>query len=284
MKFDQFLGTQLQDVISVYKSFFKKTFNVTIILSLVCLLFIAVLHIYTGYNAESGGKISLLSYIWFQFSTADGYRPVDMSKSVLLFVVSFFSIALSRKIYRDKENINVSMGSFFDEMKPNDFAGLFLALVACLVVDYVIYQVNSLALNNIRNTRIGEWVYYLLHFLRIYVPLFIFAFTSRLALSGNKSVYMLKEWLFLLVSFWILNTLAYEFSLFVKSHVLQLLLAPVPVEMQFFIESTLSLPLIAVLFLGYHSVITNSGLILQSNEAAEQLFNEETAAIVQQEN
>ena len=283
MKFDQFLGKQLQDVITVYKSFFKKTFNITIILSLVCLLFIAVLHIYTGYN-ESGGKISLLSYIWFQFSTADGYKPVDMSKSVLLFVISFFSIALSRKIYRDKENINVSMGSFFDEMKPNDFVSLFLALVACLVVDYVVYQVNSFALSNIRNAHIGEWVYYILHFLRVYAPLFIFAYTSRVALSSNKSVYKVKEWLFLLVSFWILNTLAYEFSLFIKSHVLQLLLAPVPVEMLFFVESALSLPLIAVLFLGYHSVITNSGLILQSDEAAEQLFNEETAASVQPEN
>ena len=283
MKLDQFLGKQLQDIIVVYKTFFKKTFNVTIILSLVCLLFIAVLHIYIGYNSESGGKISLLSYIWFQFSTSDGYKPVDMSKSVLLFVFTFFSIALSRKIYRDKENINVSLGSFFDEMKPNDFVSLFLALVACLVVDYVVYQMNSFAMNNIRNARIGEWVYYQLHFLRIYVPLFIFAFTSRLALSSNKSVYKLKEWLLLLVSFWILNVLAYEFSLFVKSHVLQLLLAPVPVEMQFFVESALSLPLIATLFLGYHSVITNSDLILQSDEAAEQLFNEETAASVQPE-
>jgi hypothetical protein len=283
MKLDQFLGRQLQDLIIVYKTLFRKTFGVTVILSFVCLLLIAVLHIYTGYNAESGGKISLLSYLWFQFSTSDGYKLVDMSKSVLLFVISFFSIALSRKIYRDKENINAGIGSFFDEMKPNDFVSLLLALVACLVVDYLVYQVNSYALSNIRNARIGEWVYYQLHFLRIYVPLLIFSFTSRLALSSNKSLFKLKECLFLLVSFWILNTLAYEFSLFVKSHVLQLLLAPVPVGMQLLVESALSLPLIAVLFLGYHSVITNSGLILQSDEAAEQLFNEEMVTSVQPE-
>jgi len=44
-----------------------------------------------------------------------------------------------------------------------------------------------------------------------------------------------------------------------------LLLAPFPDDNFFFIESILAIPLIAVLFLGYHSVITNSMGILQND-------------------
>jgi len=281
MKFDQFLEKQLQDILFVYKALFKKTFSVTIILSFVCLLFIAALHIASEPGSgAAGSKISLLSYIWYRYSTVNSYELVDMSKSVLLFVTSFFSIAISRKLIRNKENLHVKLGSFFDEMQPGDFGFLLLALLACLVVDYILYQLNTSAMANIRNQLLGQWVYYQLHFLRVYFPLFIFSYVSRLTLTNNKTAITLKECLYLLISFWLINEVAFDFTLFVRAHVFQLVLIPVPVESQFFVESVLAIPLIAVLFLGYHSVMTNAVLILQHDTGPELFCNEETASSV----
>jgi hypothetical protein len=154
------------------------------------------------------------------------------------------------------------VGSFFDEIKPKDIGYLFMALIACLVIDYLLYQLGTYAVA-VHNNAIGQWVYYQVHFLRIFLPLLLFSFTSRLALTNNKFTVTVKECLFALIALWIFNELAYEFSLFIRSHVLFLLLAPFPNDKYFFVESILSIPLIALLFLGYHSVITNSMLILQ---------------------
>jgi hypothetical protein len=68
----------------------------------------------------------------------------------------------------------------------------------------------------------------------------------------------------LLAALWLFNEMAYEFAIFVRGHIFGLVMAPFPAATLFFVESMLELPLIAVLFLGYHSAITNSVLILQS--------------------
>jgi hypothetical protein len=280
MKLDQFLGKQLQDVLTVYKTLFKKTFGITIILSFLCLLFIAALHIYCADAENTGAKTSLLSYLWYRYSSANSYNLVDMSKSVFLFVISFFSIAISRKLIRDKENMNVKLGSFFDEMRPTDFGFLLMALIACLVIDYLLHQLGTLALANILNQPFGQWVYYQLYYLRIYLPLFIFSYTSRLALTNSRSVFTLKECLFLFISFWLINEVAFEFTLFMRGHVFQLLLIPVPEESKFFVESVFALPLIAVLFLGYHCAMTNAVLIFQSNAESDLFSEKETAGSI----
>jgi hypothetical protein len=73
--------------------------------------------------------------------------------------------------------------------------------------------------------------------------------------------------------------MAYEFAVFVRSHIFLLIMAPFPAGTLFFVESMLELPLIAVLFLGYHSAMTNSALILQSTtEFDEFLTTTETLA------
>jgi hypothetical protein len=264
MPLDQFLKKQLLDLISVYQTLFKKTFGITVLLSFLGLLFITTIHIYSGSGTDTtGNNMSVLNYLWYRYSTANSYSLIDMSKSVLLFVISFFSIALSRKVARDKDALSMQLGSFFDVLKPKDVGYLFMALVACLVIDYLLYQLGTYAVAGIHNNVIGQWVYYQVHFLRIFLPLLLFSFISRLALTNSKFTLTVKECLFALIALWIFNELAYEFSLFIRSHVLFLLLAPFPNDKYFFVESILSIPLIALLFLGYHSVITNSMLILQ---------------------
>ena len=259
MSFDLFLEKQLQDFVTVYKTLFKKTFGVTIILSFLCLLFILALHLYGGPEVAPGKSLS--SYIWYRFSVSAGYQFVDMSKSILLFVISFFSIALSRKVIRDGENLNVQFGSFFDEMKPGDFGFLFLALVGCLVIDYLLCQVDTYVYTSMSNKAFSPWIFSQTHFLRIYLPLLLFSYVNKLALTKNKSFFTLKKCLFLLTALWLFNEMAYEFALFVRGHIFALVMAPFPAGTLFFVESMLELPLIAVLFLGYHSAITNAALI-----------------------
>jgi hypothetical protein len=266
MTLGQFLKKQLPDVVSVYQALFKKTFGITVLLSFVCLLVIAAIHISTGAEAEPIGKMSMLNYLWYRYSTANSYSLIDMSKSVYLFIICFFSIALTRKALNDKDAGSIPTGSFFNEIKPTDLGFLFGALAACLVVDYLLYQLGSYAVPNIHNYSAGQWVNLMVHFLRIFLPLLLFAFASRLALTNGKLGLTVNECLFILISLWIFNELAYEFSIFVRSHILLLILAPFPDDKYFFVESILTIPLIAVLFLGYHSVITNSMGILQSEK------------------
>ncbi|HEY8897998.1 MAG TPA: hypothetical protein VIM79_24400 [Niastella sp.] len=261
-----FLKKQLSDVVSVYQALFKKTFGITVLLSFVFLLIIAAIHISTGPEAEPAGKMSVLNYLWYRYSTANAYNLVDMSKSVLLFIICFFSIALTRKVRSDKDAPEIQIGSFFNEIKPADLGFLFGALAACLVIDYLLYQLDSYAVANIRNYALIQWVHLMVHFLRIFLPLLLFSFAGRLALTNGKLGLRVKECLFLLISLWIFNELAYEFSLFVRSHILLLILAPFSEDKYFFVESILSIPLIAGLFLGYHSVMTNSVEIIQNEK------------------
>lgn len=266
MTLDQFLKKQLSDVVSVYQASFKKMFGITVLLSFVFLLIIAAIQISNRSDADLTGKMSTLNFLWYRYSTANSYKLIDMSKSVLLFIITFFSIALTRKAGSDKNAPGKPIGAFFDGIKPTDLGYLLGALAACLVIDYLLYQLDSLAVANIHNSVAGQWVSLMVHFLRIFLPLLLFSFTSRLALTNGKLGLTIKECLFLLISLWIFNELAYEFSLFIQSHIFLLLIAPFPPDKYNFVDSILAIPLIAGLFLGYHAAITNSMLILQNEK------------------
>lgn len=109
------------------------------------------------------------------------------------------------------------------------------------------------------------------------LPLFIFSYISRLALTNNRSAFTLKECLFLLISCWLINEVAFEFTLFIRSHIFHLIMIPVPGTSKFLLESILALPLLAVYFLGYHSATTNAVLIFK-HDAEPELFTEEQSA------
>lgn len=267
MTLDKFLGKQLECFVFVSKTLFKKTIGLTIILSFICLLFIAVLYIGSGFSSDTrDGEMGLLSYVWYRYSSDGAYKLVDLSKSVVLFVISFFSIALSRKIIRDKEHLNARLDSFFNEMQPRDLKYLLAALAACLVIDYGLHQLGVYLLANISDQFLAQLTYSLLHIPRIFIPLLIFSYAGRLVLRENISVLTLRECLFLLISLWLFNEAAYEFAFYIYDNVFRLILILVPDEKEFFVESILAIPLLVILFWGY-AAITTSVLISRNDES-----------------
>jgi hypothetical protein len=133
------------------------------------------------------------------------------------------------------------------------------------VVDYLLHQIRAFASSAIYNQSLNEWVYTQIHFLRIFIPLLLFTYSNRLILTGRNPGISIRECLFTLITLWMFNELAYEFYLFIKAHVFQLLLTSVPNGSKFFAASILELPILALLFLGYHSAITNSLIILKND-------------------
>jgi hypothetical protein len=109
------------------------------------------------------------------------------------------------------------------------------------------------------NSGAVKYISSLLFQLKIYVPLIMFslAITSLTGIKRSKLTF--KRVVKLFISLWIVNEFAYEVFLWVRNHIFNLLLIPVSTpERAFEIESFLSIPLIALFFLGYYSAMTTS--------------------------
>jgi hypothetical protein len=267
MTFTQYLKAQLTDFVDTYKKYYIKTNGVTIVFTLVTFVFIALLYHFSIFDKTSTKKnISLLSYFFVRYSVADTYSIVDMSKTVFIFFVSVFSISLVRQKGNKMETSNFNFSNFLKNIKGQDFGYLLSALLICTIVDYSLFKLDDLSARTHGGSPSDKWVHGILFLLRIYIPLIIFSITNYKMLTAHTSKLNFKNIVYLFVTLWLFNEFAYELSLFVRGHIFDLILLPFSEDQHYLIESFLGVVLVSFYFLGYHSAITNSIILLNEDK------------------
>ena len=96
----------------------------------------------------------------------------------------------------------------------------------------------------------------MLFLLRIYIPLLLFSLAINKLISNSQVRVTIRRLGLLFVSFWLFNEFAYEISIFVRSHILGLILIPFEGDNKYLFESFLGIPLVTFYFPGYYAAMT----------------------------
>ena len=117
MKLTDFLKKQFEDFIEVYNKFLFRTSGITLTLTLLCFIVIALLVRFSDFDPTVGKKqFSLLSYFFVRYSKGEVYSIVDLSKTVFIFFVSIFSLGLTRSNPNKEENTELKVGDFLKQI------------------------------------------------------------------------------------------------------------------------------------------------------------------------
>jgi hypothetical protein len=265
MKFSESLKRQFVDFVEVYRNYFGRTLAITFACSVLCIVSVAIFLRFSDFDLSNKTKqISLLSYFFRFYSRGDTYSLVDLTKSVFIFFVAIFSVSLIRiEITGDKRK-EISLGAFIKNITLKDFASLIGVLLVVSLIDFALVKISGLLSSDTTIVPSNRLFNGVLYELRVYIPLILFSLTIYALTTQQKVQLSLKRILVLLISLWVLNVIAYEFTAWIRAYVFGLILLPFSdTERFYFLESFLGIPLITIYFLGYYSAMTNA---LKRNE------------------
>ena len=266
MKFKQYLKAQLTDFVDAYHTYLFKTISITLIFTLCCFIVMALLVRFSNFDSSVTSKqVSLLSYLFFRYSKGDVYSIVDLSKTLLIFFVSVFSLGLSKMSIDKQLNTEWTVTNFLRKEGLNNILILTGVLIVCSVLDFLLFQTGRMMLEYLDNKELEKYLHGWLFLIRIYCPLMIFGLTTFRLNIQRKFKIGFTHFLFFLCSIWLFNEFVYEFGLLIRTQVFEFIMLPFSYDKQFIMESFLGMFLIAFFFIGYHSAMSTS-LCLIDNE------------------
>jgi hypothetical protein len=259
MKLNTFLKSQLEDFVNVYSKYFFRTMGITLILTLICFVVIALLEKFSDFDPSIKLKqISLLSYFFSRYSKGDTYSLIDLSKTVFIFFVSIFSLSLCRLSQDKKDNSELKILAFLKRIHYKDYFILIGILLISSLFDFLMFRIERISHLNVSNNELYYYIHGIIFLLRIYLPLILFGITIYRLIKGKAFKLTFRKLLFIFISLWLFNEFAFEFSLVIRNYVFGLILLPFKIENYFLFESILGIGLVAFYFLGYYSALTTS--------------------------
>lgn len=251
MQYSSFLKKQAIAFIDIYKSQFTKTIIPAFLWTILCFVVIQVLANYSHYDFITiKHPVSILSFFFNRFSSEEVYCIADNGKSVFLFFVSIFSIGL------------------LDKVTTKNLLYLLIAFAGCAILDFFFFRLNAQAHHATYNYNLSKWLGEIIFLFRLYVPLLLFAIVMRICISTQPI--NTKQVIFLLITVFFFNEVAYEVMLLVRTSIFELITTPLKSKQSFYwVESALSTILIASFFLGYHCAMT-APFILSAASAPEE--------------
>jgi len=271
MTITNYLKEQLTDFVDSYQKYFKKTFGIAVIFTVICFITAAFLLRFSNFDKSvTSRQVSLLSYFFHRYSKGDTYSIVDLIKSVFIFFVALYSIGLIRLTTNDTNNSEFSVGQFVQKLKLKDIGYLLGVLIFVSLLDVAMFKLDSYTIANTSNKGVeayfNDWIF---HF-RVYGPLILFALAIRVLTISEKTALTVKRIVLLYISIWLFNEFAYEISAWVRNHLFGIILAPFENTVYYYLfESILGIPLIAFYFLGYYSAMTTSLKLTEQEWAGE---------------
>lgn len=258
MRVSNFLKNQLIDFADVYRKLLLKTVWITTVLSIATLMSIALLE---KFSINGSNTIGLLNFL-FTRHRYDTYNLVDLSKSIFILFVSIFSICLIRyddAMTNDKE---YKLIKFLSKFQLWDFICLIGVLILCLIIDYLLFQLDPFIISSVGNDSFGNWISNInLYVLRDFISLFLFSITIHNLTSDDKIKIKSRQIFYLFLAVWFMNTFASACYIYINAFVFQLILVPFRQADKYIYESFLGIILIAFNFLGYYSAMTRPFLL-----------------------
>jgi len=278
MNFTTYLIKQLTDIVDVYRKYLKTTYATCLAMTVCCFVIMAFL---VGFGdlpqLFSNKQPDLITYFLTRYSTKDTYRLVDLSKIILLFFISLLSMSISK--FENMENLEEKKRKISLNFTTDNIFPLLVIFLVCIGIDYGLTKIENLFDFTVNHTI--RWFYYIIFLFRIYIPLFLFSMMIyQLKTEGYPKI-TIKKLLFLFAAFWLFNEFAIELAAFVRSHIIGFILLPYGDRNTCVEESLLSIPIVAFWFLGYHSVMNSSFVIMEEMDTTS-LDDENPADIPEQ--
>lgn len=270
MIISNYIKGQLEDIVYNYKKYFGQTFGTAITFTVLCCISSALLLRFSDFDKLVTAKqISSFSYYFHRYSKGETYSIVDLTKTFFVFFIAFFSLGISRQPFSETDNIQLSFSKIKSKIKIKDIISLIGILCLASIIDIGLTKLDNLLETGTFKKETVIYLHDWLFNLRVYIPLILFSLTLRYLTNTDKTKLTIKRILFLYISLWVFNEFAFEISLWVRSHLFNLILLPVEDPDKFYLfETILSIPLIAFYFLGFHSAMTTS-LKLTENKAVD---------------
>ncbi len=255
MTFTTYLSAQLVDFVEVYKKYFKKTYSTCIVLA-ICLLVCIALFVRFGSEGSSihYKQFSILGYFLLRFSEGSNYDLVDLSKLIFIFMVSIFSISISR--FENSDLDSAEKKSITGNISSADIAPLIFILVLTSGIDYGLTKIYGIY--ELKLSAFSVWACGIILQMRIYIPFFLFSIMIYQLRMERYPKITFKKIFFLFVTLWLFNEFTIEMAQFVRAQIFRFILIPYGNANTYIEESLLALPLIAFWFLGFHSAMNSS--------------------------
>ena len=248
------LKLQLTDFTDSYKKYFTKTFAVAMAFTVISLV-ASALAVKVDAALQGVRLDNLLSLFFYRYSFTS-YQLIDLAALFTWFFISVFSIQLFRHDKRETElPEEFSFSRFIENIKGKDIIVLFLVLLVAAVIDLGLFDIYKFIAPT--EGALRTYLYYFFTHLRKYVPPLLFAVAIHWLTNDGELNVNLKELLFLFISIWLFNVVAFEFYTLIRVTVFDLILLHFAnAELLIFYQSILSIPLMGVLFVGYYSAMT----------------------------
>lgn len=247
MLYSTFLKKQATAFVEVYQKYFTKTIKQAFLWTVLCFLVGWIISQFSNYNLISRTyPVSMLSFFVLRFSYKEAYSAVDNIKTVFIFFVAIFSINLIGKV------------------TIKSILYLLLILFTCFLLDFSLFRLGEQLKEGTTNPHLVRWTSEVIFHLRIYIPLILFALIIQICTSKVKFTF--RRLVFLLISVWFFNEVAYEIIELVRNCVFLLVLFPADTESSFYIaESILGCGLISLFFPGYYCAMTVPFSLMEDN-------------------
>ena len=259
MEFNLFLKNQFSAFVDTYKQNFKRTSGITFTFSVFCLVAIAVLlRFSTSETFISEKRTSLVSFLYSWNSSYNAYNLIDISKLIFLFFVSVFSLSFLRFKANSTEENPYSLKNCFKNLQIQDFAYLIAILLACTLMDYLLYLLGTVIYSKETQVEILHWLYWIVYLIKVYLPLVLFSVVIQKIVTEQKIIFNFRRIAYLLVILWLLNEFAYNLYDFVTHYIFWLIIIPFKNINHFVLESFLASLLLMLYFLGYSAAMTST--------------------------
>lgn len=255
MKFAEQLKEQLTDFVESYQKYFLKTFTVAMTFTVMCLVVSAVLiRIDTS---DSGMKIDNLVGLMFIRYSYKSYQFIDFSRICSFFFISIFALLLLRFDDEDTGRIReFTFNKFVSKITGEDILALSAAMITACFIDFFLFNIYKAISPHVYDA-LNTYLYYIDIHLRWFVPMLLYVLTIRWITNSKRLTVTYKDILFMFLVMWIFDCLTFEFFIWIRDFVLNLLLLHfAKSELLVLYESLFSIPIMGFYFVGFYSAMT----------------------------
>jgi hypothetical protein len=256
------------DTIGFYRDYFRKTYPAALIFTLFaviggCLLLLQL----PEHEGDSIRKYGFITLIFRCLSSGSNYYYIDLYKTVYMVFTALFVTGFIKA--KDRGTLNfIGIVKWIDS---TDIQNTVIAILVMAGFDFLLfYAVSNLSYH----TNLDKWMYYVLFFLRILLPIAVFSIAVTMSLFRDKFKLTFKYFFILLACCWAYHEFMYSVILTLKELVVNLVLLPfVRDDTRFLLEIFISIPVLALFMLGFAGLMCYLPMIsetVQLNEESEE--------------
>jgi hypothetical protein len=264
------------EVIDLYKRFFKKTYSSAFLVSVYGGLLTAVLYLLSKENGHSRTHDDFFSVYFYNSGGSGPYVLTDLAIIIFMTVIALSAISLHPSRNNGEQGSSLS---FVKGLNSNDFWNVILACLFACAADFVFNYVYSLQFDSNGPEGISRVVLFkrLIYYTRAYFPVVIIAIAVYRSVYPDANRMNRRILAVLIISAWLTRGISLHFFSLFDNLILYLPHAIVPDRDTVFVINIFTcLPFLAMLVPGYMAVMYLPGLLAENGFLENVIEDDET--------